>query len=165
MKRTFWERHLAVASFYDYAVCLLMYTVFIAALHEAGHWLVSKYVFGIDGIIRLGVPVSEFIPNSPIPLAHHGVLVYFAGGDLVFLAYLLLFTRETQVEEKAGMAPAIVQQLIYGTGEGVWAMTGFNMAFLHNAVLLSEAGYIVAGVVGLYFVYKHWGTLPTLGGK
>jgi hypothetical protein len=162
LKRTFWERRLTVASFYDFAVCFLIYTLFIPAIHEAGHWLASKYLLGIDGVIRLGFPMSTFTPNSALPHTVYGLLVYFAGGDVVFLAYLLLFSRETQIEEKAGMAPAIVQQLIYGTGEGVWAMTGFNMAFLHNAVLVSEAAYGIVAAIGLYFIYKHWRTLPTI---
>ena len=155
---TFWGRHLIAASAYDFTICLVLYSLFVPALHEASHWLVAK-LYGVDGIIQLGFPLSSFQPSSPLPSGNEFYAVYFAGGILVSFAYLLMWSRESQLEEKAGMAPVIVQQVTYGVGEGFWALWGFNQAFYNNMVLTSEILSLVAGVVMLIRLFRYWLTL------
>jgi hypothetical protein len=156
---TFWGRHRVAASLYDFAVCLVLYSLFVPALHEASHWLIAK-AYGVDGVIQLGFPLSSFQPSSPLPTGTEFYTIYFAGGILVSFAYLLMWSRESQLEEKAGMLPVIVQQTIYGVGEGLWALWGFNQAFYNNMVLASQILGLAAGIVMLIRLFRFWLTLP-----
>jgi hypothetical protein len=135
-----------------------MWSLFVPALHESSHWLVAR-LYGVDGTIQLGFPLSYFQPSSPLPTNTEFYTVYFAGGILVSFAYLLMWSRETQLEEKAGMAPVIVQQITYGVGEGLWALWGFNQAFYNNMVLASETLSLIAGMWMIYQLFKYWLTL------
>jgi len=155
---TFWSKHKALSSLYDFAVCLILYSLFVPVLHEAAHWLAAKY-YGVDGVIQLGFPLSTFTPNT-WPSGPGFYVMYFAGGLGVFLAYALMWSREDEIEEKAGMAPAIAQQLIYGTGEGLWALSGFNQGLYSQVVLISQVSYFVIGVAVLIWLFRYWLTLP-----
>ena len=144
---------------YDYSICLMLYSLFVPVLHEASHWLIAK-AYGVDGVIQLGFPLSSFQPSSPLPTGTEFYAVYFAGGILVSFAYLLMWSRESQLEEKAGMAPVIVQQTIYGVGEGLWAFWGFSQAFYGNMVIASQILGLLAGVIMLIRLFRYWLTLP-----
>ena len=156
---TFWGKHPLASSYYDFAVCLILYSLFMPALHEASHWLVAK-AYGVDGVIQLGFPRSTFIPNSA-PAGAGFYAMYFGGGILVFLAYALMYSRETQLEEKAGMGPVILQEVVYGVGEGYWALTGFSAATYNLILLMSNVAFAVGIIIDLVFLYRYWRTLAT----
>jgi hypothetical protein len=58
------------------------------------------------------------------------------------------------------MLPVIVQQTIYGVGEGLWALWGFSQAFYGNMVIASQILGLLAGVIMLIRLFRFWLTLP-----
>jgi hypothetical protein len=134
-----------------------MWSLFVPALHESAHWLAAK-AWGVDGIIQLGFPLSYFRP-AHYPTGIGFYVMYFAGGILVFLAYALMYSRETQLEEKAGMMPPMLMQIVYGIGEGTWAVLGFSASFYSNLVLVSNIAYFVGAVACWPFLFRFWYSL------